>query len=206
MPQATANRSMGQSGQVGRADLDPTDGRSATREPAQVPVEVTWTTINSPVGELLVAATGSGLVRVAFEVEGFDQVLEQLAGTVSPQVRHSPDRLTVVTRELREYFAGNRQGFALALDWRLSAGFRGATQRALPRIDYGRTVTYSELATLAGRPSAVRAAATACATNPLPIVVPCHRVIRSDATLGGYRGGLPAKQWLLDLERGAAPR
>lgn len=159
--------------------------------------------IESPIGRLLLAATPEGLVRVAFEREGFDEVLGQLADTVSPRILRSPVRLQAAAAQLAEYFAGRRREFALPLDRRLSTGFRGDIQKLLPRIGYGRTVSYRELAELAGRPTAVRAVGTACATNPLPLVVPCHRVLRSDGSLGGYLGGLEAKTALLELERAA---
>ena len=159
--------------------------------------------LDSPVGRLLLAATPEGLVRVAFEREGFDEVLGQLADTVSPRILRSPARLQQAETQLGEYFAGQRRDFALPLDRRLSTGFRGQIQKLLPRIGYGSTVSYRELAELAGRPTAVRAVGTACATNPLPLVVPCHRVLRSDGSLGGYLGGLEAKTALLELERAA---
>ena len=112
----------------------------------------------------------------------------------------APARLETTARELDEYFAGRRRAFDVPLDWQLSAGFRSTVLHHLPEIGYGHTATYAAVAELAGNPKAVRAVGSACATNPLPVVVPCHRVVRSDGTMGGYRGGLDAKRLLLAME------
>ncbi len=177
--------------------------RLATRAEAEGLLDVAWCTLDSPVGTLLLAATGKGLVRIAFEREGFDDVLTVLAHRLSPRVLHASARLDPVRRELEEYFAGRRREFDVALDRALSSGFRSTVQEHLPRIPYGRTQSYQEVAELVGSPRAVRAVGTACATNPLPVVVPCHRVLRSDGSLGGYLGGLEAKATLLALEHAA---
>ena len=166
-------------------------------------VEVAYRTLDTPVGPLLLAATAQGLVRIAFEREDFDAVLAALASRVSPRVLEAPRRLDEAAVELEEYFTGTRRRFDLPLDRALSTGFREKVQRVLPRIDYGSTRSYKEIAELVGSPRAVRAVGTACATNPLPIVVPCHRVLRTDGALGGYIGGLDAKTALLTLERTA---
>ncbi|WP_434174683.1 methylated-DNA--[protein]-cysteine S-methyltransferase [Brachybacterium conglomeratum] len=166
-------------------------------------VEVAYRTLDTPVGPLLLAATAQGLVRVAFEREDFDAVLAALASRVSPRVLEAPRRLDEAAVELEEYFTGTRRRFDLPLDRALSTGFREKVQRVLPRIEYGSTRSYKEIAELVGSPRAVRAVGTACATNPLPIVVPCHRVLRTDGALGGYVGGLDAKTALLTLERTA---
>jgi methylated-DNA-[protein]-cysteine S-methyltransferase len=166
-------------------------------------LDVAYRTMDSPVGPLLLAATEQGLVRVAFAVEGHDTVLQSLADTISPRVLSAPARLDTVARELAEYFAGQRRRFDLPLDLRLSAGFRRTVLSHLPEIDYGHTASYAAVAQLAGRPKAIRAAATACATNPLPVVVPCHRVVLSDGRIGRYRGGAEAKRALLTLEEPA---
>lgn len=166
-------------------------------------VEVAYRTLDTPVGPLLLAATAQGLVRVAFEREGFDAVLTALATRVSPRVLEAPRRLDEAAAELEEYFTGARRRFDLPLDRALSTGFREKVQCVLPQIDYGSTRSYKEIAELVGSPRAVRAVGTACATNPLPIVVPCHRVLRTDGALGGYIGGLDAKTALLTLERTA---
>lgn len=166
-------------------------------------LDVAYRTVDSPVGRLLLAATPEGLVRVAFETEGFDTVLEALAGRLSPRVLSAPARLDGVARQVDEYFAGRRTVFDLPLDRSLSHGFRGQVQRFLPSIGYGQTLTYQQVAERVGSPRAVRAVGSACATNPLPVVVPCHRVLRTGGGLGGYLGGLEAKKALLALE-GAA--
>jgi len=166
-------------------------------------LDVAYRTLDSPVGPLLLAATEQGLVRVAFAGEGHDAVLQALADKISPRVLHAPARLDAATRELAEYFAGQRRRFDLPLDWRLSAGFRRTVLSHLPEIGYGHTASYAAAAALAGRPKAIRAAATACATNPLPVVVPCHRVVLSDGRIGNYRGGPEAKRILLTLEEAA---
>lgn len=166
-------------------------------------VDVAYRTLDTPVGPLLLAATEQGLVRVAFEREGFAAVLAALAERISPRVLDAPGRLDPAARELEEYFAGARRGFDLPLDHRLSNGFRQHVQRHLSSIGYGRTETYRSVAERVGNPKASRAVGSACATNPLPIVVPCHRVLRTDGSLGGYIGGLEAKAALLELEAAA---
>ena len=174
---------------------------AATAEAEDV-LDIAYRTIDSPVGRLLLAATVTGLVRVAYANEDHDRVLETLSERISPRILHHPGRLDDAARELDEYFAGRRRAFSLNLDWRLSAGFRATVLRHLGDIGYGHTASYATVAQLAGRPKAVRAVGTACATNPLPVVVPCHRVVRSDGSMGGYLGGLDAKATLLSLEAG----
>lgn len=166
-------------------------------------LDVGYRTVDSPVGALLLAATPAGLVRVAFDREGFDAVLESLAARLGPRVLHAPARLDEVARQLEQYFTGRRTAFDVPLDRALSTGFRGAVHAYLPRIAYGHTASYGEVAAALGSPRAVRAVGTACATNPLPVVVPCHRVLRSDGSVGGYRGGAEAKTTLLALEHAA---
>lgn len=163
-------------------------------------LDVAYRTVDSPVGPLLLAATDAGLVRVAFESENHDAVLQLLADRISPRILGARSRLDTQARQLEEYFGGRRQSFDLPLDWRLSAGFRRAVLSHLREIGYGHTASYAAVARLAGNPKAVRAAASACATNPLPVVVPCHRVIYSDGRPGRYRGGEAAKLALLTLE------
>jgi methylated-DNA-[protein]-cysteine S-methyltransferase len=184
---------------------DPTADLAAAlaRAEAEDLVDVAYATTGSPIGPLLVAATPVGLVRVAFQTEGSDEVLDDLAGRVSPRILEAPARLDEIRRELDEYFEGRRNQFELPLDWRLSRGFRKRVlERLYADVGYGRTVSYLELATLVGSPTAGRAVGTAMATNPIPIVVPCHRVVRTGGNLGGYRGGLPTKVKLLELEAG----
>jgi len=163
-------------------------------------LDVAYHTIDTPVGTLLLAATEKGLVRVAYAREGHDMVLDQLANSVSPRVLRAPARLDLAAREIEEYFAGRRSRFDLPLDFQLSQGFRRTVLSHLPAIGYGRTASYAAIAAAVGNPKAVRAVGTACATNPLPVVVPCHRVVRSDGTVGQYVGGTDAKKALLTLE------
>nr|WP_228000441.1 methylated-DNA--[protein]-cysteine S-methyltransferase [Nocardia australiensis] len=166
-------------------------------------VDVAYTTMDTPVGRLLLAATTKGLVRVAYAREDHDQVLDTLARRISPRILHAPRRLDEVVRELDEYFAHRRKSFGVSLDLSLSHGFRQVVQKHLPEIGYGQTRSYAQIAQLVGNPKAVRAVGTACATNPLPVIVPCHRVLRADGSLGGYVGGADAKHLLLDLEAAA---
>jgi methylated-DNA-[protein]-cysteine S-methyltransferase len=166
-------------------------------------LDVAYMTIDSPVGTLLLAATPKGLVRVAYDVEDHDRVLETLTQRISPRVLRAPKRLDAAARELDEYFGRKRQAFDLPLDLSLSRGFRQLVQRHLPEIGYGQTRTYGQVAELVGNRKAVRAVGSACATNPLPVVVPCHRVLKADGTPGGYVGGPAAKMALLRLEASA---
>ena len=175
----------------------------ADRADADDLLDVAYRTVDSPYGPLLVAATRTGLVRVAFEREDHDAVLGELAAAVSPRILRSGRRTDEVARQLDEYFAGRRQHFEVATDLRLVQGFRRDVIRHLPFIGYGHTESYAEVATAAGRPNAVRAVGSACAHNPVPIVVPCHRVVRSDGTSGQYRGGPEMKAALLAMEAAA---
>ena len=168
-------------------------------------LDVAYAEIDSPVGSLLLAATSRGLVRVTFPVEPHEKVLEQLAATISPRVLESPAKLDEARRELDRYFEGRLRDFELPLDWRLTRGFYRKVLRATSRIPYGQTRSYSEVAKRAGSPRAVRAAGTALGSNPLPIIVPCHRVLRSGGALGGYGGGIEVKQTLLELEGALGP-
>jgi methylated-DNA-[protein]-cysteine S-methyltransferase len=174
--------------------------RLAARAEAEGLLDVAYRTLDTPVGSLLLAATDRGLVRVAYEIQGHDQALESLAARVSPRILNAPARLDTASREIDEYFAGRRTEFDLPLDFSLAHGFRRTVLSHLPEIGYGNTASYAAVAALAGSPRAFRAVGTACAANPLPVVVPCHRVIRSDGSLSGYAGGPAAKQALLALE------
>jgi len=168
------------------------------RAEAEGLLDVAWTTTDSPVGRLMLAATPEGLVHIEFGEH--DDFADNLAAKVSPRVLRAPARLDDVRRQLDEYFAGSRHVFDLRLDWRLSKGFRHKVLGNLVQVPYGHTVSYKELAERSGSPSASRAVGSAMATNPIPIVVPCHRVLRTGGDLGGYGGGLDAKVWLLHLE------
>ncbi|HEY3721865.1 MAG TPA: methylated-DNA--[protein]-cysteine S-methyltransferase [Acidimicrobiia bacterium] len=172
----------------------------AARADADGVLDLAYRTVDTPIGPLLVAATPVGLVRVAFEREREDTVLAELAVAVSPRILRSGRRTDAVARELDEYFAGRRRQFDLPVDLQLVHGFRRTVIAHLPEIPYGTTETYAEVARAAGSPAAVRAVGTACGHNPLPIVVPCHRVIRSDGTIGQYGGGVEVKSALLALE------
>ena len=165
-------------------------------------LDIAYRTIGSPIGTLLLAATPEGLVRVAFETESEEEVLTSLAAAISPRILAAPTRLDAAARQIDEYLAGRRQTFDLDLDWRLASGFRRAVLAYLQTIGYGRTASYQAVAAGVDNPRAVRAVGTACALNPLPVVIPCHRVVRSDGTVGGYRGGAATKRRLLALEAG----
>ena len=178
-------------------------GALAERATREGVLDIAYRVVDSPVGPLLLAATDRGLVRVAYEREDHDAVLRQLAERLSPRILEAPGRLGSAASQLEEYFAGRRRGFDLPLDLSLSAGFRRTVIQHLEAIPFGRTESYTEVARAVGNPKAVRAVGTACATNPLPVVVPCHRVLRSDGSLGGYIGGLEAKTALLSLEAAA---
>jgi methylated-DNA-[protein]-cysteine S-methyltransferase len=165
-------------------------------------LDVAYRTVDSPVGPLLLAATEQGLVRLAYASEDHDAVLQSLADRISPRMLRAPGRLEPAVRELEEYFTGNRRRFTVPLDLRLASGYRREVLRHLTGIGYGQTMTYAAVAAATEHPRAVRAVGSACATNPIPVLVPCHRVLRSDGSLGGYLGGLSVKQSLLDLEAG----
>jgi methylated-DNA-[protein]-cysteine S-methyltransferase len=166
-------------------------------------LDIAYRTMDSPVGSLLLAATPAGLLRVVYDGVGHDAALAALAAAVSPRILHAPARLDQVARQLDEYFAGRRRAFDVPLDLRLATGFRRAVLTHLAEIGYGRTRSYAQVAAAAGSPRAVRAVGTACATNPVPVVLPCHRVVRSDGSSGGYVGGADAKHTLLSLEAAA---
>lgn len=189
---------------VAEADLRALRDQLSRRADEEGLLELAYRVLETPVGRLLVIRGPRGVVRVAFEREGFSQVLATVAAKASPRLLHAPWKLDAVAREFDEYFGGRLRRFETPVDFMLSSGFRLSVQQELPAIGYGRTTTYRELAERLENPRAVRAVGTACATNPLPVIVPCHRVLRSDGTLGGYLGGLDAKTTLLELEREAA--
>jgi methylated-DNA-[protein]-cysteine S-methyltransferase len=162
--------------------------------------DITYTPVDSPFGTLLAAATKKGLVRLAFPEEDVDSVLERLSRRISPRIVESPAPLESVQRELEEYFGGARRSFELALDWSLIGPFGRKVLRATAEIPYGGVLSYGEVAADAGSPRGSRAAGNALGSNPIPIVIPCHRVLRTGGALGGYGGGLERKRWLLELE------
>lgn len=174
--------------------------RFAERADAEGLLDVAYANLDSPFGPLLLAATPRGVVRVNLPNYDAEETLEELAAKVSPRVLEAPAKLDDARRRLELYFEGKLTELELPVDWQLTHGFRGKVQRAINRIPYGQTRTYTEMARSAGNERAVRAAGTACGSNPIPIVVPCHRVLRSGGGLGGYGGGLPMKEALLKLE------
>lgn len=163
-------------------------------------LDVAYARVDSPLGELTVAATERGLVRIAYPERDPDAVLEELARRVSPRVLEAPARLDDVRRQLDEYFSGRRRSFELRIDWSLAQGFAAKVLRATARIPAGEVRTYRAIAEAAGSPRAVRAAGNALGSNRIPIVVPCHRVVRTGGALGGYTGGIERKRFLLRLE------
>ncbi|HEX2057555.1 MAG TPA: methylated-DNA--[protein]-cysteine S-methyltransferase [Actinomycetota bacterium] len=163
-------------------------------------VDVAYDEIDSPIGKLVVATTGRGLVRISFPTETEGLVLDELARRLSPRVVRAPRKVAPVARELDEYFAGRRKRFDVPLDWSLVGPYARKVLRATAAIPFGKVSTYREVARKAGNPAASRAAGNALGSNPIPVVVPCHRVLRTNGTLGGYGGGLDVKEQLLRLE------
>jgi methylated-DNA-[protein]-cysteine S-methyltransferase len=165
-------------------------------------VEVAYATLDTPLGTALVANTDAGLVRVMLPNESVDEILERIAAQITPRLLELPARLDRERRELDEYFSGRRREFDLEIDWRLTKpGFyREVLRTATHKLPFGVTASYGEIAAWAGNPRAYRAAGSALGHNPIPIVVPCHRVLRSGGELGQYGGGPEMKEWLLRLE------
>jgi len=178
--------------------------RLATRAEAEGVLDVAYAQVDSPLGPLTVAASRRGLLRIAYPDRPLDDVLAALADEVSPRVLEAPQRLDPVRRELDEYFEGRREGFGFTIDWALTRGFPRKVLQATARIPFGQVRTYAEVAASAGSPRAVRAAGNGLGSNPIPVVVPCHRVVRTGGALGGYTGGLERKEFLLGLERSPA--
>ena len=173
----------------------------AERAAADGLLDLAYASVDSPLGPLVVAATPRGLVRVAYTEPGSeDDVLDDLAARVSPRMLEAPERLDEPRRELDEYFGGHRKEFDLPIDWSILRGFTLKVLRETARIDFGELRSYAEVATAAGSPRAVRAAGNALGANPMPVVVPCHRVVRTGGALGGYTGGVERKEFLLHLE------
>jgi methylated-DNA-[protein]-cysteine S-methyltransferase len=179
--------------------------RIAERASEQGLLDVAYTTTDSPFGRLLLATTPRGLVRVGLPNQDADELLLDLSRRVSPRVLEAPTQLDEARRELDLYFDAKLDRFDLPLDWQLSGGFRLRVLHAIAAIPYGETRSYTEMAATAGSERAVRAAGTACGHNPIPVVVPCHRVLRTGGALGGYGGGQPMKEGLLRLEGALAP-
>lgn len=181
------------------APAPPTDGL-IERAAEEGLVDVAYDAVDSPIGTLLVATTDEGLVRISFHSEAEDLVLEELARRVSPRVVKAPRKVAQVARELDEYFARRRKDFDVPLDWRLVGPYARKVLTATAAIPFGQVSTYREVARKAGNPAASRAAGNALGSNPIPVVVPCHRVLRTGGGLGGYGGGLDVKETLLRLE------
>jgi methylated-DNA-[protein]-cysteine S-methyltransferase len=181
-------------------DVAALSARLAARAEDEGMLDLAYCRVDSPLGELLAVTTSEGLVKLGYPNVPVDLQLEALATAVSPRLLEAPARLDPLRRELDEYFAGRRRGFDVPIDWRLTAGFVRHVLEATAAIPYGETRTYAEMAAIAGSPRAFRAAGSALGANPIPIVVPCHRVLRTGGGLGGYGGGLEVKRELLRLE------
>jgi methylated-DNA-[protein]-cysteine S-methyltransferase len=181
-------------------NLDSLRAELARRADEEGVLDVAYGIADSPLGPLTVIVTRRGLVRLSYGNEAVDEQLDEVAARVSPRILASPERTDAVRRQLDEYFAGARRGFDVPIDWRLVRGFAGDVLRATARIPFGSVSSYREVATEAGSPNAYRAAGNALGSNPIPIVVPCHRVLHAGGGLGGYTGGLERKRFLLDLE------
>src|SRR5215203_1551385 len=187
------------------ADLDRAVEGLLARAQRDGLIDVAYAPVDSPFGRLLVARTDRGVVRVALPNElrhrSHEEVLEELASRISPRLLEAPGKLDEERRELDDYFEGRRQKFDVPVDWALTVpGFRSRALHAVARIPYGKTKTYTEIAKAAGNPRAFRAAGTACGHNPIPLIVPCHRVVQSGGGIGNYGGGPEMKKALLDLE------
>ena len=198
-------RRLGRGPAASAFDADRLSAELQARAEAEGLLDVAYASMDSPLGELLVAVTPRGLVRVAYDDEAVeDRVLAELAARVSPRVLRAPWRTDGVRRELERYFAGEQRAFDTPVDWSLVRGFAAGVLRATAQVPFGQVTTYREVAGAAGSPRAARAAGNALGSNPIPIVVPCHRVVHAGGGLGGYTGGLDRKRFLLSLE-GALP-
>ncbi len=176
--------------------------RFAETATASGALDVAYATVDSPFGPLLVAASARGLLRLAYPDEPVDALIEELAQEVSPRILEAPGRLDPLRRQLDEYFAGSRRRFEFPIDWRLVHGFGRDVLRVTAHIPYGKVSTYGDVAVRTGRPRASRAVGNALGANPMPIVIPCHRVVLTGGGLGGYTGGVQRKERLLQLESG----
>ena len=182
------------------ADSSRAAERFAERAAEKGLVDVAYALVDSPVGKLLAARTKRGLVELSYGGEQPDPLLAELSEKLSPRVLEAPGRLDDVRRQLDEYFEGRRTDFELPIDWSLSRGFTQRILQATAKVPFGELATYRDMATRAGNERAVRAAGNALGSNHMPIVVPCHRIVRTGGALGGYTGGLERKEYLLRLE------
>jgi methylated-DNA-[protein]-cysteine S-methyltransferase len=187
-------------GEVVNLDRDRLAAGLARRAAEAGLLDVAYASMDSPLGELLIAVTPRGLVRVAYDTEPSDEVLAELAERINPRVLRAPERTDAVRREIADYFAHHRRRFETPLDWSLVGGFARGVLNATAGVAFGQVTTYGEMAAAAGSPRAARAAGNALGSNPIPIVVPCHRVLHAGGGLGGYAGGLDRKRYLLELE------
>jgi methylated-DNA-[protein]-cysteine S-methyltransferase len=183
-------------------DVDPAavTARLAARADADGLLDVTWDTLDTPLGELAVFLTSRGVVRLSYGNEPMADTLDELASRVSPRILRSPRRTDQARRELDAYFSGRLRHFTTPVDWSLTRGFTRGVLAATARVPYGETASYGEVAAEAGSPRAARAAGNALSANPIPIVVPCHRIIHGNGGIGGYTGGLERKRFLLRIE------
>jgi methylated-DNA-[protein]-cysteine S-methyltransferase len=191
----------------GDAGADAAAGRFAARAEEEGLLDVAYGPVDSPFGELFAAVTPRGLLRLSYDPNRNEGVLAEIVAKVSPRALEAPARLDPVRRQLDEYFEGRRRRFELKIDWALTRGFFQKILRETARLDYGELATYKQMAEAAGSPRATRAAGNALGSNPIPIVVPCHRIVRTGGKMGGYGGSLGPyiggpgiKQHLLELE------
>jgi methylated-DNA-[protein]-cysteine S-methyltransferase len=203
--QRRANAADGAAAAGPETDAADAAARFADRAAEEELLDVAYATLDSPFGPLLAASTPRGVVRLAFPEESEDAVLERLASRVSPRILRAPARLDPLARQLDEYFEGRRHAFETDLDWSLIGPFGTKVLRATAAIPYGGVLTYAQVAGEAGSPRGSRATGNALGSNPIPIVIPCHRVLRTGGALGGYGGGLERKRWLLELEGALQP-
>lgn len=187
-------------GPVVPLDLDALQSRLARRAAQEGLLDVAYGTLDSPLGELTVIVTPRGLVRLSYPHERTEAQLDELAARISPRILRAPERTDDVRRQLDDYFERRRRAFEVPIDWRLVRGFAADVLRATARIPFGSVSSYREVAAQAGSPNAYRAAGNALGSNPVPIVVPCHRVLHAGGGLGGYTGGVDRKRFLLELE------
>ena len=180
--------------------LEDASARLAARAQREGLLDVAYAMVDSPLGPLLAVGTEGGLVMLAYTDDGIDDRLARIADAVSPRILEAPARLDPARRELDEYFAGRRRDFDLPIDWALVHGYARAVLERTAAIPYGEARTYGEISAEAGSPRGARATGNALGSNPIPIVIPCHRVLRSGGVLGGYTGGTERKRFLLDLE------
>lgn len=197
-------RALQQAGRNHAGELEDLNAKLLARAEGEGLVDVAYAAVDSPYGELLVATTDRGVVKLSLPNHSAEAALSQLAEGVSPRILESPRKLDPVRRELDAYFEGKLHDFSTPVDWRLARGFAGKVLHVVARIPYGRTLSYGQVAERAGNPRAFRAAGTACGINPVPLIVPCHRVVQSGGKPGNYGGGPEMKLSLLELE-GALP-